>query len=284
MSGIIDRKTFVGAGVASAFAADAAPSLAQSEDFGKPHSPIVPENDPSLAYARPQLGTGISAYVAMPKSTGAATPGIVLSPHFWNIDTQMRDVARRYAKLGYIVIVPGLLDRTGVPNGDGITDGTAYGAAIRQVIAADHMTEDLLAGHDWVRAKTPRGKIGIMGFCAGGGFALQALAGNTNYTAASIFYGYVRSDRGNSQPAPPETLAWASEVMTPVLGSYGADDKSIAPPDIEKAYALMQGPHDYKIYPGAAHAFFDDQRSSYNAAASADAYARTVAWFNTYLK
>lgn len=220
----------------------------------------------------------------MPKTIAATTPGLVISTHFWNVDTQMRDVARRFAKLGYIAIVPGTLDRSGVGNGDDATDTAPYGAAIRKTIADNLMTGDLLAGHNWIRAQAPRAKIGVMGFCAGGGFALQALAGNADYAAAAIFYGYVRTDRKADQPAPPETLAWAATVTTPVLGSYGGADASIAEPDVAKAYALMKGPHEYKIYPGAQHAFFDDRRASWDAPASADAYARTVAWFNTYLK
>jgi carboxymethylenebutenolidase len=281
---MINRKTFVGASVASVLAADAVAASAQSEALGKPHPPFVPENDPSLDYARPQLPTGIGSYAALPKSISATTPGIVISTHFWNVDTQIRDVARRFAKLGYATIVPALLDRTGVPNGDDATETAPFGAAIRKAIEDNRMTADLLAGHDWLRSRSVRAPIGIVGFCGGGGFALQALVGNDRYAAASIFYGYVRTDRRATQPAPPETLAWAERVTAPVLGSYGATDDGIAAADIEKAYALMKGQHEYKIYPGAPHAFFDDRRSSYNAPASTDAWARTLAWFGKYLK
>lgn len=285
MSRTVDRGTFIGIGGGIAAVVGMTESgSAQTEGFGKPHPPIVAENDPALNYARPQLSTGISSYVAMPKSIAPATPGLVISTHFWNIDTSIRDVARRFAKLGYIVIVPGTLDRSGVANGDDATDTAPYSAAFRKAIEDNRLTADLLAAREWIRAQAPRAKVGMMGFCGGGGFALQALAGNDNYAAASIFYGFVRTDRRADQPAPPETLAWAERVTTPVLGSYGGADPGIVEPDIGKAYAQMKGPHEYKIYPGAPHAFFDDRRPSWNGPASADAYARTVAWFEKYLK
>ena len=75
----MNRKTFVGASITSALIADARAVTAQTTAFGKPHPPIVPENDPSLGYARPQLPTGTGSYAALPKAVSPTTPGIVIS-------------------------------------------------------------------------------------------------------------------------------------------------------------------------------------------------------------
>ena len=105
----LDRSTFVGGSVALA-AATGTVANAQSTDFGKPHPPIVAENDPEIVVVRTTLqrpDATIGAYVAMPATIKATTPGIVMSAHIWGVDAQYRDLARRFAKLGYITIAPG---------------------------------------------------------------------------------------------------------------------------------------------------------------------------------
>jgi carboxymethylenebutenolidase len=67
------------------------------------------------------------------------------------------------------------------------------------------------------------------------------------------------------------------------MGSFGARDTSIKPEDVRAMFARLSAPHDVKIYDEAGHAFFDDTRSSYVPSAAADAWARTLAWFKTYL-
>ena len=283
----IDRARFVGGSAAALTAANAVTADAQTTNgFGKPHPPIVSETDPAIATQTIKLvrpDATIGAYVAMPKNVTATTPGVVLCVHIWGADATLRDLARRYAKEGYIAILPGLFDRYDPPSGDGANDIGTFSPIAQKMYAAGTQTGDLLAAHDRIRARTS-GKIGIYGNCMGGGVVLQAIAGNSNYGAASEFYGYVRADRKATQPAPPEAFAWADTVTTPVIGSYAANDGGIAAADIETAFARFKAPHDVKIYPGTAHGFFDDTRDRYDAAAAADAWARTLAWFGKYLK
>jgi carboxymethylenebutenolidase len=281
----IDRATFV-TGSAAAIAAGATPADAQTDGFGIPHPPIVPENDPALTIVRttlPRPDATIGAYVAMPKTTSATTPGIVMAAHVWGVDAQYRDLARRFAKLGYIVIAPGIADRSHPPSGDGATDPAPFLPGFTALFSSGTVTGDLLAGHDWIRERAPRAKIGLYGNCGGGGMALQALAGNTNYAAAAIAYGFVRADRKNTEPPPPGAIDWAAQVSTPTIGFYGALDRSINVDDVQAAYGLMTGPHDVTIYPDAAHAFLDDTRASYRAVPAADAWAKMTHWFGEYL-
>jgi carboxymethylenebutenolidase len=280
----LDRAGFLG--VAAAAAATTGRADAQTSDFGKPHPPIVAEDDPAIVVQRIKLqrpDAAINAYVAMPANVVATTPGVVMSIHIWGIDAQYRDMARRLAKAGYIAIVPGLFDRITAVPGDAPADMAVYQAAAKAMYAAGTEQGDLIAAHDWLKAKAPSGKIGIYGNCMGGGMALQALVANQRFAAASILYGYVRADRKTSQPPPPDAFAWAPKVTAAVIGSYGADDASISWDDVQAAYGAMSGPHDVKLYPDAAHAFLDDTRPSYRPGPAADAWARQMAWFSKYL-
>ncbi len=280
----IDRAGFLSS--VAVVAASTGIAEAQSDDFGKPHPPIVPEDDPAIAVSRIKLqrpDTAIGAYVAAPKHLTPTTPGVVMSIHIWGIDGQYRDMARRLAKAGYLTIVPGLFDRVNPTPGEAPTDIAPYAAVAKAMYTADTEQGDLLAAHDWIKSQAPKGKVGIYGNCMGGGMALQALVGNTNYAAASVLYGYVRADRKTSQPPPPDAFDWAPKVTAAVLGSYGADDASISWDDVQAAFGKMAGPHDAKLYPGAAHAFLDDTRPSYRPGPAADAWTRQMAWFSKYL-
>jgi carboxymethylenebutenolidase len=259
---------------------------AQTLELGHPHPPLVAEDDPALVILRPRLqrpDATIGAYVAMPKHITPTTPGVVMSIHVWGIDAQYRDMARRLAKAGYIAIIPGLFDRINAMPGDAPTDIAPYQAIAKQMYAAGTELGDLHAAHAWIKTQAPAGKVGIYGNCMGGGMALQALVGNTDFAAASVLYAYVRADRTTTEPPPPDAFAWAPQVSAAVLGSYGADDHSIAWVDVQAAFGALAGPHDVKLYPDAAHAFLDDTRPSYRPGPAADAWARQLAWFAKYL-
>jgi carboxymethylenebutenolidase len=117
----------------------------------------------------------------------------------------------------------------------------------------------------------------------GGGIALKQLIGTTNYAAASIFYGDVRPGLARSAPTTADAFAYAAKISAPVRGNYGERDTSIAAADVRALFAVLAPPHEVSIYPEAGHAFFDDTRSSYVASAAADAWTKTLAWFQTYL-
>ena len=280
----LDRAGFLG--VAAIAAAGTGVADAQTDAYGKPHPPIVAENDPAITVQRIRLqrpDTTIGAYVAMPKTVVATTPGVVMSNHIWGVDAQYRDMARRLAKAGYIAIAPALFDRLNPPNGDAPVDIAVFQPIAQAMYAAGTEQGDLAAAHAWVKGVASGGKVGIYGNCMGGGIALQALVGNPRFAAASVLYGYVRADRKTSQPPPADAFAWASKVTAAVIGSYGADDKSIGWDDVQAAFGAFGGPHDVKLYPDAAHGFLDDTRSSYRSGPAADAWARQMAWFGKYL-
>lgn len=281
-----NRRAFVGIVAATGAVGGSIPAaLAQATDFGKPHDPIVAENDPAIVVARVRLerpDTALDAYAAYPKSLTTTTPGVVVVQHIWGVDATLRDTVRRFAKEGYITIAPSLFARSNPPNGDGLTDFSVFRAAAGD-LKDDVVAGDLLAARDWVRTKAARAKVGITGFCMGGSIALKQTIGRSDYAAAAIFYGDVRPGTPRDAATTGETFAYTSKIAVPVLGSYGARDTGIKADDVRAMFATLRAPHDVKVYDEAGHGFFDDTRSSYVASAAADAWTRTRAWFRKYL-
>lgn len=287
-SAAFSRRGFVALGAGAAFAiANGAAAAAQTEGFGKPHPPIVAEDDPAISVFTPRLtpkaGTPIGGYAAAPRTLTHLTPGVVVTQALWGVDAQLRDTVRRYAKAGFIAIAPRLYDRAGAPSGDGTSDVSRFRDAAATMTAQGFATTDLLAGHDWIRTLAADASIGITGFCMGGGIALKQIIDSKAYAAASIFYGDVRPGTARDAKTTATTFDYASRITTPLMGSYGARDTSIKSEDVEAFFARLTSPHDVKIYAEAGHAFFDDTRSSYVPSAASDAWMRTLAWFRTYL-
>jgi carboxymethylenebutenolidase len=285
----VSRRGFVALGAGAAFSiANGAAAAAQTEGFGKPHPPIVAEDDPAIIVSRPRLtpsaGGPIGSYAATPRTITRLTPAVVLIQQIWGVDTQIRDVVRRLAKAGYITIAPQLFDRVNAPNGDGASDIAAFTAASQKMFAQGFITTDILAAHEWARTHAPDASIGIIGFCMGGGIVLQQIIDSKAFAAASMFYGSVRPGTASTAPTTASTFDFTSRITTPLLGSFGARDTSIKAEDVTAMFARLSSPHAVKIYDEAAHAFFDDTRSRYVASAATDAWARTLAWFQQYLK
>lgn len=272
-----NRRVFVGIGAgAAAIGATVAGALAAGEGFGKPHPPIVAENDPDIVVMRPKLTTGISAYAASPLQTSSTTPGIVMVQHVWGVDATIRDDVRRLAKAGFVTIAPELYGRMHPPSGDGTDDFNVFRPLMQQ-LEEETVQGDLQAGADWIRTRAGAvrdgrpPKVGITGFCMGGRIALQQTWENPRpYDAAVIFYGAVKDQQ-------------ADFVDVPVMGNYGGRDTGIPADSVRAFFSKLSNPHDVKIYEAAGHAFFDDTRSSYVGSAAADAWTRTLAFFHKYL-
>jgi carboxymethylenebutenolidase len=286
-SAAVNRRVFVGwsAGAAAVAAAPNAALGDSAADFGKPHPPIVAPDDPTITaghvtLARPDIE--LDAYAAWPSAITPTTPGIVMVQHIWGVDSTIRDDVRRYAKAGYVCIAPNLFGRSHAPSGDGSSAIDLFrpaAAALDDTVVAG----DLRAARGWLATKAPQAKIGITGFCMGGGIAIKQLIGRTDYAAASIFYGSVRPAATGTQASGADPFAYASTIATPIRGNYGARDTSIAPADVRAFFGNLRPAHELTIYPDAGHAFFDDTRASYVAAAATDAWTKTLAWFRTYL-
>lgn len=270
----VRRSTFLGTtAAAAAGTATLGPAFAQSA-LGKPHPPLVPEDDPSISVEHVRLESAagaIPAYAAIPRNATATTPAIVVTMHIWGVDTSIRDFIRRLARAGFAAIGPDLYGRLGAPAGDGATDFSVF-RPFAAKLDRPQVASDLRSGAQWLKTRQARGRIAITGFCMGGAIALRQTIDNPDmFSVASAWYG---------NPAGVDPTA----VTMPVLGSYGGRDTSIPPDSVRAFQKGLHVPSDIAIYDDAGHAFFDDQRSSYVADAAEDSWRRALAFFTKYLK
>jgi carboxymethylenebutenolidase len=271
---MMNRREFAGmaAGVAAGASVNSH-ALAQAQSLGKPHPPLVPEDDPAITVERMQLRRPdgiVNAYAAYPKNVSGNTPGIIIAMHIWGVDAQLRDVVRRYAKAGFSCAAPDLYSRMNAPSGDGVTDVGEFRSYAAQLQRKQY-DGDMRAAGLQLLSKSAQGKLGVTGFCMGGHLALiQAIDNGDVFGAVAPFYGAVK----DIDPA---------EIHIPVCGSYGEKDQSIPADDVRTWRGQLRVTNDIRIYPTAGHAFFDDTRSSYVPSAADDAWKRTIKFFKDTL-
>ena len=220
--------------------------------------------------------------LAVPEGVGP-WPGVVMVHEVFGIDESMRAAARRLAEAGYIALMPDLFSMGGARRCltrtfRDLSAGT--GRAFADIEAA---RQQLAARPDCT------GRIGVIGFCMGGGFALVTAAGH-GFDASSVNYGRL-----------PKDLETVIEGACPIVGSYGAKDKSLKGAAAKLDSVLMTAgiPHDVKEYPDAGHAFLNSAPAG-NAVtralmkrilglgpepeAAADAWGRIDAFFGEHLR
>ena len=290
----LGRRPFLGLSTGVFAAVSGIARALAAEELGKPHPPLVPEDDPAIGVERPQLVAtkgAIDAYAAYPRENATRTPGIVVVQHIWGVDAQIRDTVRRLAQAGFVTVAPDLYAGLGAPSGDNATDYAPFSAAAGKLVDAT-VDDQIRAAAVWIRSRVGQGpaqrppKIGVMGFCMGGSIALRAAIDDAQvFDAAMIFYGKVRwGADSNEGPITEMALSYTDELKLPIMGQYGARDTSIKAEDVRAMQARLRVPNDIKIYDEAGHAFFDDTRARYVPSAAADAWKRTLEWFTTYLR
>jgi carboxymethylenebutenolidase len=241
-----------------------------------PNPVTVQPNDPAITGAGMVdiAGTDVklTAYQARPAGSGPR-PLLIVIHENRGLTEHIQDVVRRAAKAGYIAIGPDLLSRAG---------GTAKFADPAQATGAigqlkpEEVIADLKAmiayGQKLDGAQADR--LGVTGFCWGGGQTWRIITQAPEVKAAVPFYG----------PAP--ALDQVKNIKAAVLGIYAGNDERINAgiPDLEKALKEANITYQIKIYPGVNHAFHNDTGANYNADAAKDAWNQAIAWFDKYLK
>jgi carboxymethylenebutenolidase len=211
---------------------------------------------------------------ALSTPPGAARhPGIVVIHENRGLNEHIRSVARRFAEAGFVALAPDALARVGG------TGSMASPDAAREAIgklSPETTMDDLKAALAYLNAhpRVLRGRLASIGFCWGGARSFLLATESDLLRAAIVFYG--------SAP-PPEKL---TQVRCPVFGFYGETDERITSqvPEVARTMAQAGKQFEYKIYPGAGHAFFNDTGERYNAAAAADAWKLTLKYLNAHLR
>jgi carboxymethylenebutenolidase len=216
-------------------------------------------------------GSALRAYAALPESLGADTPSVVMMIHLWGVDASMREVAHRFAAEGFAIVVPDLYARfEGVPDGDETSDYTLI-KPFAMKLTPESIDQDTRPAVSWLRERYADSKTAVAGFCMGGTMATYRTVGYTDiYAAAAVWYGL--SD--DVDPAKAEI---------PIVASYGQDDTGIPVEKVEAFRDKLPVDKDFKIYPHAGHAFFDQTRKSYEPNAAEDSWKRTIAFLNKHI-
>ncbi len=236
----------------------------------------VPKDDPRLKTERatvpsPQGNGSISGYLVRPASATGKLPGVLVVHENRGLNPYIEDVARRLGVANFMAFAPDALTSVGGYPGD-----EEKGAALYQQIDKTKMTEDFLASARWLKARSDcTGKVGVVGFCAGGGTAnTLAVRMGADLAAAVPFYG------------GPPTAEDAAKIKAALLLHYGSLDTRItgAWPAFEAALKANGVTYQGYVYEGANHGFHNDTTPRYDEAAAKLAWQRTLDHFNKYLR
>jgi carboxymethylenebutenolidase len=269
---VYTRRLFVQTSVGSGFAAAVMPAAGQE---------VIKTDSSGLTVGEVMIPVGdfkLPAYVARPE--GKANPPVVLViSEIFGVHEYIADVARRFAKQGYMAIAPELFVRQG--------DAGSYGEIgklIAEVINKTPDTQvmaDLDAAVAWAKAQgADTGKLGITGFCWGGRITWMYAAHNPVVKAGVAWYGVLASGRF---PGDKSAIEVAAQIKAPVLGLYGDADAGIPNDTVEKMRMALKAAgntaSEIVLYPGAPHAFHADYRASYRKEVAIDGWKRCLAWF-----
>ncbi len=226
-------------------------------------------------------GGEMPAYFARPK--GVANPPVVLvAMEIFGLHEYIKDVARRLAKLGAFAVAPDYYFRSGVD----LTKFTDFKAIMPIVNAKPdaELVSDLDAAVVWAKGQGGNtSRLGIVGFCRGGRTVWVYAAHSDVLKAGVAFYGSLVDPKNPVWPKSPIELA--PDMKAPVLGLYGEADQGIPVAQVEEMKAALKAAGktaEFKIYPGAPHAFHADYRPSYRREAAEDAWKQMEAWFRKY--
>ncbi len=228
-------------------------------------------------------GDTLPAYEARPASPGKY-PVVVVISEIWGLHEYIKDVCRRFGKVGYYAVAPELFQRVG-----GVAHLTEIPEILKVVMSIDRgqILKDLSAVADHARRQPSAraDRVGVTGFCWGGSSVFHFAAHYRDVRAAVCWYGPPgRAYKGD----PPVTgFDIAKDITCPFLGLFGEEDQNPPPADARRFEELLRRHNknvEIVIYPGAGHAFHADYRPNYRPEAAKDAWARCVAWFDRYLK
>jgi carboxymethylenebutenolidase len=226
-------------------------------------------------------GQTVPVYRAQPEGK-TNLPVVLVISEIFGVHEHIADVARRFAKLGYLALAPDLFVR----HGDA-TKEQNINDLIKNIVSKTPDAE-VMADLDATvaRAKANGGnvdKLGITGFCWGGRITWLYAAHNPQVKAGVAWYGRLVGETNSITPRHPIDIA--PTLKTPVLGLYGAKDQGIPLESVDKMKAaLAQGKSQstFVIFPNSGHAFHADYRPSYNEADAKDGWNRALAWFKAY--
>jgi len=273
--GMISRRDFldraakfaVGGFTAAAMLESLSPNYALAQQVAQDDARIRTEY---LTYSSPQGSGTMRGYFARPANAAGKLPGVVVIHENRGLNPHIEDVARRLAVENFVAFAPDALTPAGGYPGDEDKARELFAK-----LDVGKRTEDLVAAAGYLKSRPEcTAKIGVVGFCFGGGIANLVAVRVPDLAAAVTFYG--------SQPAAAD----AARIKAPLLLHYAALDERINKgwPAYEAALKASGVKYEMHMYANTNHAFLNDTGPRYDEAASKLAWSRTIAFFNANLK
>ena len=210
------------------------------------------------------------ALLYLPQGAGPH-PALIVIHEWWGLNDWIKQEAAGYAAKGYVTLAVDLY------RGKVATD-PEMAHELSRGLPQDQGVRDLTAAVAWLQSRkdVKRERIGAVGWCMGGGYALQLAIASTALRAVAINYGSLATDK-----------AALGQIHAAVLGNFGGQDRGIPPEAVHAFEAAMQSlgkPVDAKIYPQAGHAFENPNNAAgFRPADAADALARIDSFFKSTL-
>jgi carboxymethylenebutenolidase len=226
-------------------------------------------------------------YLAQP-DTGEA-PGVVMIHDVWGLSEHTRDMADRLAVEGFSVLALDLYRREAEVR-------IENPAVWMRRLSDPQVLADVQTGIDFLATRTGGRKIGVLGFCMGGMYALMASCTCAGLSAGVPFYGLLSHEHGllydeqglDESRKPRQPLDLAAELGCPLLAFFGEDDEFIPLSDVralEQGLAASDQPAEVIVFPGAGHAFMNDTRpEAFRPEVAALAWRRTLAFLDEKLR
>jgi carboxymethylenebutenolidase len=219
----------------------------------------------------PQGNGNIRGYYVRPADSGGKLPGVLVVHENRGLNPYIEDVARRLGTSNFLAFAPDGLTSVGGYPGD-----EEKAAASFRTVDGKKMMEDFMAAAAWLKSRPEcSGKIGVVGFCFGGGVAnTLAVRMGSDLAAAVPFYGV--------QPSAAD----AAKIKAPLLLQYASLDERITGgwPAFEAALKANHATYTAYVYEGANHGFHNDTTPRYDEPAAKLAWQRTLDFFNKYLR
>ncbi|MDX3772796.1 YghX family hydrolase [Chromatiaceae bacterium AAb-1] len=222
-----------------------------------------------ITYPSPEGHGQVRGYLVRPVNANGPVPGVLVVHENRGLNPYIEDVARRVAKAGFIALAPdGLSSVGGYPGNDD------KGRELQQQVDPEKLMNDFFAAIDYLlKSELTTQKVGITGFCYGGGVCHAAAVAYPELAAAVPFYG---------RQAKPEDVP---RIQAPLLIQFAENDPRVNAtwPAYEAALQAAGKTYEAYFYPGTHHGFHNDSTPRYDEAAAKLAWERTIAWFRRYL-
>jgi len=221
----------------------------------------------------------IPAYRAMPDK-GGPFPVVLVVQEIFGVHEHIKDMCRRFAKLGYLAVAPEMYARQG--DVSKLTDIQEIISKVVSKVPDSQVMSDLDAAVAWAK-KTGMGdtaKLGITGFCWGGRIVWLYAAHSSDLKAGVAWYGRLVGQTDELHPKNPIDLV--KDLKAPVLGLYGAADTGIPVASVEKMQGALKDAGktaEIVLYPDTPHGFNADYRPSYRKEKAEDGWKRLQEWF-----